>query len=397
MTATPDPVSTDPVSAAAARAHARGAASDVVVSISSHLRADLAGVPATIVLFFASSSYDPNDLAGPLAAAFPEAVVLGCSTAGEFTDTASGTRGVSAIALSAAVMSRASAALVDLTTDLAGAVAAGVARIEEHLGAELRSLDPRRHLGIVLIDGVHGDEEAVNEALGNAAPLLNVVGGSAGDDLVFSDTWVSVGRQVSHRGMALVVCESVGPFAILKTCTFTSTARTLRVTKADVEARTVYEFDGRPATEAYAAAVGCRPEDLDSTVFMKHPVGLMIDGEPFIRSPQRVTEDGGIKFYCQILDGMEVEVMASGDIIAGTSAALAEAQAQLGGSVSAGVLFNCILRRLELDATDQTEAFVDLFSGLPVAGFHTYGESWLGHMNQTLTGVLFASSPGEGR
>jgi len=157
-----------------------------------------------------------------------------------------------------------------------------------------------------------------------------------------------------------------------------------------VAARIVYEFDGRPATEAYADAIGCTPDDLDSTVFMEHPVGLMVDGAPFIRSPQQVTVDGGIKFYCQILDGMEVEVMQSGDIISETSAALAAAVEGLGGAASAGVLFNCILRRLELDAKDETQAFVDTFKGLPVAGFHTYGESWIGHMNQTLTGVLFA-------
>jgi hypothetical protein len=42
---------------------------------------------------------------------------------------------------------------------------------------------------IVLIDGLHGDEEVVNERLGNAAPLLNVVGGSAADDLAFQRTW----------------------------------------------------------------------------------------------------------------------------------------------------------------------------------------------------------------
>jgi hypothetical protein len=53
------------------------------------------------------------------------------------------------------------------------------------------------------------------------------------------------------------------------------------------------------------------------------------------------------------------------------------------------VLFNCILRRLELDANGSTQAFVQTFKEISAAGFHTYGESWLGHMNQTLTGVLF--------
>ncbi|NTW38325.1 MAG: hypothetical protein HGA44_00320 [Cellulomonadaceae bacterium] len=374
----------------AARAHASGSAQDVLASITAALRDGLAGQPAAVVLFFASASYDPADLAGPMAALFPEAAVLGCSTAGEFTDTAASTGGVSAIALPTSIAATAAASLVDLSGDPGSAVATAVLEIEAQLGTALRTLDPSRHLGLILIDGVHGAEEAVNEALGNAAPLLDVVGGSAGDDLAFADTWVSLGDQVSHCGAALVVCRTTGPFTVLKTCTFESTATTLRVTRADVAARIVYEFDGRPATEAYAEAIGCLPRDLGSAVFMEHPVGLMVDGAPFIRSPQQVTSDGGIKFYCQILEGMEVEVMTSGDIVAETSAALATAVDGLGGSASAAVLFNCILRRLELDAKDQTQAFVDTFAGVPAAGFHTYGESWLGHMNQTLTGVLFS-------
>jgi len=50
---------------------------------------------------------------------------------------------------------------------------------------------------------------------------------------------------------------------------------------------------------------------------------------------------------------------------------------------------NCILRRLELDASGRGQGFVDAFAGVPTAGFHTYGETWLGHVNQTLTGVIF--------
>ena len=374
----------------AARAHATGPAAQAVASLTADLRHGLAGHDAGVVLFFASAAYEPSDLAGPLTTSFPGADVLGCSTAGEFTDGVSGAGGVTAIALPVSLIARSAAALADLTDDPAGATLAAVRAVEADLGASLRTLDPGRHVGFVLIDGMHGAEELVNEARGNAAPLLDVVGGSAGDDLAFQDTWVSVGDQVSHNGAALVVCETTGPFTVLKTCTFSPTGTKLLVTRADVAARVVHEFDGRPATEAYAQAIGADPAALDGAQFMEHPVGLMVDGAPFIRSPQQVTGDGGIKFYCQILEGMQVDVMRSGDLVSETTDAFAAAVQGLGGVASGAVLFNCILRRLELDAGDQTQGFLDAFQGVPVAGFHTYGESWLGHMNQTLTGVIFA-------
>ena len=373
-----------------ARAHASGPAPQAVASLVADLRGGLAGQDAGVVLFFASAAYEPQDLAGPLAGKFAEANVLGCSTAGEFTDGVSGTGGVTAIAFPVSVIARSAAALADLTYDALGATLAAVQVVEAGLGSALRTLDPGRHVGLVLIDGMHGVEEAVNEALGNAAPLLDVVGGSAGDDLAFQDTWVSVGDQVSRDGAALVVCETTGPFTVLKTCTFSPTGKKLRVTRAGLADRIVHEFDGRLATEAYAEAIGIDPAGLDSAVFMQHPVGLMVDGAPFIRSPQQVTGDGGIKFYCQIPEGMEVDVMQSGDLVSETSEAFAAAVEGLGGAVRGAVLFNCILRRLELEANGQTQGFLDAFRGTPVAGFHTYGESWLGHMNQTLTGVVFA-------
>ena len=53
-------------------------------------------------------------------------------------------------------------------------------------------------------------------------------------------------------------------------------------------------------------------------------------------------------------------------------------------------MFNCILRRLEMDATGTARAaFLEAFGGCRLAGFHTYGETWMAHVNQTLTGVVF--------
>jgi hypothetical protein len=33
--------------------------------------------------------------------------------------------------------------------------------------------------------------------------------------------------------------------------------------------------------------------------------------------------------------------------------------------------------------------YIATFGSIPAAGFHTYGESWLGHMNYSLTGLVF--------
>jgi hypothetical protein len=371
------------------RAQATGPAAEAVASIVASLHAELAGRAAGVVLYFASADYSPTELAGPLAAAFEGASVLGCSTAGEFTDHASGTHGIAAVALPVGITGRHAAALGHLENDVATGTSDALRTIETELGTPLRDLDPGTWVGFVLIDGMHGSEEVVNEQIGNAAPLLNIVGGSAGDDLAFDRTWVAVGDQVSWQGVAFVIAEVLVPFEVLKTCSFTPTGTVLRITKADVATRTVWEFDGRPALDVYAESLGLATTAVDASAFLEHPVGLMVDGVPFIRSPQQIVEGGGIRFYCQILEGMEVEVMQGGDLVADTAAAVSAARESL-GTASGAVYFNCILRRLELDALDQTVPFVDALGGIPSAGFHTYGETWLGHINQTLTGVVFA-------
>ena len=57
--------------------------------------------------------------------------------------------------------------------------------------------------------------------------------------------------------------------------------------------------------------------------------------------------------------------------------------------VSGMLNFHCILRTLELKSKHQTEAYGRLFSDIPTIGFSTYGEAYLGHINQTSTMLLF--------
>jgi hypothetical protein len=120
--------------------------------------------------------------------------------------------------------------------------------------------------------------------------------------------------------------------------------------------------------------------------FMSNPVGLMIDGSIFVRSPQMIKSDS-IVFYCAVKQGMTVELLKSSNIIEDTSKEInkiIEKTPEPAGLIN----FNCILRTLELEQNNKTKEYGEIFSSFPTVGFSTYGEQLKGHINQTATMLL---------
>jgi len=89
-------------------------------------------------------------------------------------------------------------------------------------------------------------------------------------------------------------------------------------------------------------------------------------------------------FYCNIKNGAELSVLESTDIVKDTQKAVQDKVKAL-GHVSGLINFNCILRTLELDSKKQADAYGDVFKSVPTIGFSTYGEEYIGHINQTAT------------
>jgi hypothetical protein len=168
------------------------------------------------------------------------------------------------------------------------------------------------------------------------------------------------------------------------------------ITRVETMKRIAWEINGEPAARFYARQIGIDDiNKLDAGIFAKHPVGLKFGDSIYVRSPNAVIDGTGLRFYCYIEAGTRVFLLKQGDIIDHTKNGLAAAAQFLPG-IQGCLLFNCVLRYLEIKELNKLDAFNNIFSQCPMIGFNTYGEELFTHHNQTLTAVFFGTLPEEG-
>jgi hypothetical protein len=354
---------------------------DVAAAVAD-IRTQLGGNDAALILYFSAPRFPSEALAAAMKAAFPKCLTLGCTTSGEIVTGQMLKDSLVAMAMGKDLVRSVRTAFIDDVSSDAS-IRAGLERVAG--GASLRTMDPSKYVGLVLIDGLSGCEERVNSCIGDVTEVP-FVGGSAGDNLAFKRTFVMLDGQAKSNAAVLALLEPACPFQILKTQSFEVMKKELVPTKLKPGTREVLEFNGRPAAQAYAEALGTTVKDLPSH-FERHPVGLLTDTGIFVRSPQQVRGDD-VVFYCQVHQGTPLALLKGTDIVADTRAALEGKQAEMEG-LRAIINFNCILRTLDLEKQKKADAYGALFKDAPTVGLSTYGESYIGHINQTATMLLF--------
>lgn len=337
-----------------------------------------------MVMYFASSEYAVQTLASAMKQAFPGAVVFGCTTAGELSSGRMTKKSMVAMGFTDDEIADVKIELVP-KIDAENHVEEAFASFSRHYGTEALALDPAEYVGIILCDGLSLAEEKIMDSVGN---MTNVtfIGGSAGDDLKFATTYVFADGMAYTDAAMLALIKPKTKFDFIKTQSFRTLPQTLKATKVDEEHRVVLEFDDKPALDAYAEALQVEPAEANKA-FMRCPLGLMVDGEPYVRSPQQAAA-GHMTFYCNVKEGMELSLLETTDIVADTAAVL-KAKEQEVGAIRAIINFNCILRTLQLESQGRTEDYGKVFANIPTIGFSTYGEAYIGHINQTATMLIF--------
>lgn len=308
--------------------------------------------------------------------------MVGCSTAGEFSEDGLTHGGV--------------VVLLIASDDLMHQVAFGSGMKRDHprvasdLCADFATLKraaftrQRLHSTTVLLtDGLSGmGEKTVEKIFDHTGVFQQIVGGAAGDEGRFEATVVGAGASTGTDAAAALHIFSSAEWGIGVGHGLRPSSETMLVTKA--AGNVVYELDGRPAFEAYRRHAAGRGIELVPTragsYLICNELGIYFFGQLIrARAPLAVGEDGSLSCAADIPEGASVCILDGHreSMLAAARRAAEEAKATLQGAVPAGILlFDCVCRGMILkeDFQQEIDAVRSVFGDVPLAGFLTYGE-----------------------
>ena len=359
----------------------------------------------TLVLVFGTSTL--IDTPGPLhelAAAFPKAVLMGCSTAGTMREA-----GIEVDVITAVVTRFNHTQLKFVSAPLASAADSGAA------GGVLAAGLPTEGLrtALVLSAGVHVNGAALVRGIAAGLPeTVSVSGGLAGDGERFQRTWVmSAGRPAEC--MATVVGFYGDALRVGHGCDggWTDFGPERRITGSTDNV--LHELDGKPALALYKHYLGDLADGLPGAA-LRFPLSMRLpgatdNGRMVVRTILGIDEASqSMTFAGDMPQGATARLMRTTVDQLVTSAGHAADQAMSGlvhdghrpvGPVLA-LSVSCIGRRLIMGerTEEEIEAVCDrLPGGSAHTGFYSYGEiapsegfSCASLHNQTMTVTMLA-------
>ncbi len=368
-------------------------------------------IDPTFIVGFVSPHVDIDQIARVSRCRFPAAAIALCSTAGELCTEqehvycATGNRWDRIVlqCFDASLIARAQVVTLPLgcedlrrgTVELP--LKERVARLTrgiERLRVKM-DIDHRDTLAYVLFDGLSASESFFMEALYDSGrfPCL-FVGGSAGGTLDFKETWLHDGTQRLENHV-LVAFMKLAPgvrFGVLKSQNFEVTDIRFNVLSSSPEQRYVNQvFDQQGHVEtlvkALCQSLHCDPNALE-TKLAEYSFAIQVGKELYVRSISRVDlESGRVHFLCDIAPGEELVMVRRTGLVTTSQRDFKRFMEGKPGLPVAGILNDCILRRLYNEG--ELAAMGKVLEGIPSAGFSTFGEILGLNLNQTLTAIFF--------
>lgn len=351
----------------------------------------------TVIFLFASPKFpETQKVVSHIHSTYNNAVILGCSTAGEII----GNEVVDhSIVLTAVHFNKTHVRLasVDLKRNCDTCADAG-ARISSHLKG-----DDLRHI-FVLSDGLHvNGAEMVKGLRSQVSKSVSITGGLAADGDEFKETFVIHNGEVSTKKIvALGLYGKDLKVGYGSKGGWDSFGIERLVTKS--EYNVLYELDGQPALELYKSFLGDKAKDLPGSGLL-FPLSMRDENNqiPVVRTILAINEeDNSLTFAGNIPQGSYVRLMKANidRIIDGAEQSAIITKDETDHQHELAFLISCVGRRLVMKqlVEEEVEAVNDVLGdGICTTGFYSYGEiaphdkfTPCALHNQTMTITTFA-------
>jgi hypothetical protein len=331
--------------------------------------------PAALVVF-AAPQHDHQALLLAVRKELPDTIVVGASSAGEFTNVTSGQGLACAMGLVGDDVVFSCSVGHNLATNAAAAARQIVSRFTPTPAGRF----PFRS-ALVLADALAGHADILVDQLTLAtAGQYQFFGGGAGDNAQFQKTTVFCGEEVlSDAAVALEILSSK-PLGVGVSHGWRPASRAYRVTAS--EGMRVISLDGFPAIEAFEEHAEESHLTLDRKdplpFFLHNIIGVDSGPEHRLRVPLAVDDEGAVICAAEVPLGSIVRIMRTSteSAVSAAKQAANAALVALGGPPAAALFFDCVATRLRMgdEFGAELSSLQQRLSEVPLTGCNTHGQ-----------------------
>lgn len=345
--------------------------------LGTQVREALGNEPPDALIVFASSRFDHEALLRALAAECRPALLVGSSSAGEFTAAKRGNGTACALAIRSTV--------IQASAGLGLGVSAQREKAARDVVAGFRGLNSHEfpyRSALVVTDALAGHaDDLVEQLTVLTSGEYQFAGGGAGGDAKLGQTHVFYGEKAYTDAVVALELLSVKPLGVGVGHGWTPAGKALRVTEA--MGMRLVSLNGLPAVDAFeehARATGQPFDRSDPLPFFLHNIlGIDTGSSHRLRVPLAVNPDGSVNCAAEIPSGAHVCIMkatADSAVVAARSATESAVRALRGGKPGAALFFDCVATRLRMGDVFgfELDSVATALDGAGLVGCNTYGQ-----------------------
>ena len=330
-----------------------------------------------VIILFASPAYNFNTVLKQVTTVFNNSLVVGGSSAGEFTSSHLGNDSISAVAIYSNEMR--------FSLAIAKGIQKSREEVADQLVSALKGLDDysyRYHTALIFADALSGyTDELVELLTEKTTGMYQFFGGGAGDNANFQNTYVFHNDIAEKDAAVMLEILSNKPLGVGISHGWKPRSEKMKVTEAD--GLRLISLNAIPAAEVIENYARSTNQTFDPAnpipFFLSNVLGFEVNGTYKLRCPLAILEDGSIILASDIPSGTNVCFMSS-DVNSTKEAAVLATQSALSQldnhTPNVALFFDCVATRLRLgnEFHFELDKVQQILQDTHYVGCNTYGQ-----------------------